>query len=290
MSWLRPVMFFFLLLPFSHGLVTPAYAQFEVLDFQVGEEVEVEDGGEWYRGTVTRIMPGGLSVRVKYVDGRGKEWDWPFSSRKIRKVNNDDVNRPAKEANEAELFPSEPQNVRTWKSAKGDFSTDATLVSRIGDSVRLQKQDGKTITVRVELLCAADVRYVEEEMAKPSAAEVDNTDSASEDENPFQTVDEPPQMTPGRNDTPSKNTDKSPDIDRGRDRPGKSLSVTRDKPRNTSITKPMSSSRSNTNDSDAEPRTQPESLAPWRWIVFASLGSSGLAMFIWGFTNRSLYW
>lgn len=51
---------------------------------------------------------------------------------------------------------------RTWTSANGKFSVEATLVRVQGDAVVLRKQDGKLVTVPLAQLSAEDRQFVED--------------------------------------------------------------------------------------------------------------------------------
>lgn len=55
---------------------------------------------------------------------------------------------------------------RKWSSRAGGFSVDATLDDFADGNVVLKKADGTTITVPLEKLSLADVRYVDEVMRK----------------------------------------------------------------------------------------------------------------------------
>lgn len=50
--------------------------------------------------------------------------------------------------------------LRTWKAAEGDFSTEAEFVSRSGNNAVLRRKDGKLLTVPLERLTQEDRQYV----------------------------------------------------------------------------------------------------------------------------------
>src|SRR5262245_37050398 len=60
--------------------------------------------------------------------------------------------------------------VRKWTARAGDFSTEAELVDVSGGNVVLKKKDGNTITVPLDRLSLADVRYVEDYLRRATAA------------------------------------------------------------------------------------------------------------------------
>ncbi len=55
---------------------------------------------------------------------------------------------------------SEPCDARTWTDDSGVFTVEAELVEIVGDRVRLQRTNGKVITVPLEKLSDADRRYL----------------------------------------------------------------------------------------------------------------------------------
>lgn len=58
------------------------------------------------------------------------------------------------------LAASDPNESRTWTSAKGNHKIEAALVEVVGDSVKLRRADGQEITVPLAQLSAADREYV----------------------------------------------------------------------------------------------------------------------------------
>jgi len=60
--------------------------------------------------------------------------------------------------------------VRKWTARAGNFSTEAELVDVSGGNVVLKKRDGNTITVPLDRLSLADVRYVEDFLRQATAA------------------------------------------------------------------------------------------------------------------------
>jgi WD40 repeat protein len=59
---------------------------------------------------------------------------------------------------------------RKWTARTGDFSTEAELVDVSGGNVVLKKKDGANITVPLDRLSLADVRYVEQYLRDATAA------------------------------------------------------------------------------------------------------------------------
>ncbi len=60
------------------------------------------------------------------------------------------------------LGAGEADKQRTWKSAQGTYSVDATLAGRDGDSVTLRRPDGKELTVKISQLSAEDQKIIRE--------------------------------------------------------------------------------------------------------------------------------
>lgn len=58
------------------------------------------------------------------------------------------------------LGAGEADQPRTWKSAQGTYSVEATLVNRAGESVTLRRADGKEIIVKIGQLSAEDQRVI----------------------------------------------------------------------------------------------------------------------------------
>jgi hypothetical protein len=54
------------------------------------------------------------------------------------------------------------EHFRTWRSADGKFTVEAKMLGSENGNVRLQRRDGKTITVPLTKLSGADVAYVRE--------------------------------------------------------------------------------------------------------------------------------
>jgi WD40 repeat protein len=84
--------------------------------------------------------------------------------------------------------------VRTWKARKGNFSVKAELVDVQNGKVELKKEDGTTITVPLDQLSLADVRYVDQYLKKA-------TESIGKEEK------KKPAKSPGKKPSPKKKDD-----------------------------------------------------------------------------------
>src|SRR5690606_26684707 len=69
------------------------------------------------------------------------------------------------------LGAGEADKQRTWKSAQGTYSIDATLVGRDGDTVTLRRADGKELPVKISQLSAEDQKIIREAFPDPAGAE-----------------------------------------------------------------------------------------------------------------------
>ncbi len=59
---------------------------------------------------------------------------------------------------------------RTWRDTSGTFSVEAELIGFEAGVVRLQRTDGKTISVPLERLSASDRAFVQAQAGEPAAA------------------------------------------------------------------------------------------------------------------------
>ena len=51
---------------------------------------------------------------------------------------------------------------RTWRTANGKFSVRAKFVKLDGETVTLEKKNGNTVDVKLDVLCAEDQDYVKQ--------------------------------------------------------------------------------------------------------------------------------
>ena len=70
--------------------------------------------------------------------------------------------------------------MREWKDATGKFEIKANFVRVDGDNVVLEKEDGKTVEVPIEKLCAVDQGFIQGLIASGAANNME-----AEEENPF---------------------------------------------------------------------------------------------------------
>lgn len=55
-----------------------------------------------------------------------------------------------------------PRGLRSWTDASGRHQIEARFVSIVGDTVRLQKTDGRYVRVLIEKLCEVDRQFVQQ--------------------------------------------------------------------------------------------------------------------------------
>ena len=60
----------------------------------------------------------------------------------------------------ADCPAAEQPRMRTWTDYSGKFKTEAALLEFSAGKVKLQKADGKVITITMSKLCEADREYV----------------------------------------------------------------------------------------------------------------------------------
>lgn len=88
--------------------------------------------------------------------------------------------------------------IRTWKARKGNFSVKAELVDVQNGKVELKKEDGTTLSVPLDQLSLADVRYVDQYLKKA-------TESVGKEEK------KKPAKSPGKKQSPKDNGDQEPE-------------------------------------------------------------------------------
>lgn len=112
-------------------------------EFEVGDEVLAIFGGVHIAEVVEISGTGWL--KVKY-DNDGFEMTPTLPPNKLRLIESDQVQIPLAEA----------AATRTWSSQGGKFTVEAKFVALRGDSVTLEKANGKTLTVELEKLSDDD--------------------------------------------------------------------------------------------------------------------------------------
>ena len=110
--------------------------------YQIGDPVEVNHHGTWYRGQVSRIGPNEL-VWVRFREPTFGVMESFFEPDEIR--------------------TGVPQiKYRSWKSAGGNFRVRAKLESVSKKSVKLRRQDNsKTVEVAIAKLSDEDKQYLQ---------------------------------------------------------------------------------------------------------------------------------
>jgi hypothetical protein len=79
------------------------------------------------------------------------------------------MNAPSTSPSTADM--SDLPKWRTWTTADGRFRVDAKFVRSSSDTVTLEKQDGTTVDVSLEVLCAEDRDFIRKRRWTSSADE-----------------------------------------------------------------------------------------------------------------------
>ncbi|MEL7498594.1 MAG: SHD1 domain-containing protein [Planctomycetota bacterium] len=125
-------------------------AHVDINDVEAGDHVEVKQFDQWQKGVVTDVVNNHL-IKVKYYDERfNRERESYFPEDRVRFA----------DAPEPDI--ALPKESRAWKSANGKFTIDATIEQLDKEKVRLKRDDGKLIEVKLADLCEADQKFIAE--------------------------------------------------------------------------------------------------------------------------------
>lgn len=128
--------------------------------YKQGDRVEVESFGEWQSGVVVGIDDRFDRIEVRLDDDKDLPKNIPARAREAfltRKVRPEDLRR-LKDAAPAKPLP--PQKERTWKDRSGKFSITAKFKETRGETVVLERADGKTVEILLGKLSDDDGTFV----------------------------------------------------------------------------------------------------------------------------------
>jgi len=128
-----------------------AYAYQE--DYQVGDVVEFDFLGKTYQAEITDFTVTKWPIVKFEYRGRLTERFFPPSRLKLIESARD---------KSAGQTMSPPAEMRKWTDSTGSFSVNAKLVSNEDGSVKLEKEDGRIITLPLTKLSDKDQTYLEE--------------------------------------------------------------------------------------------------------------------------------
>ncbi|MEQ1904665.1 MAG: SHD1 domain-containing protein [Pirellulaceae bacterium] len=271
-----------------------ATAQFQKFEYQVGDRIEVNYFDECFEAEVTEILPGGRALRADFVDGSGRKMNWMFVSFNVRDLKGSKPKQPANSSDD-ENVSDDSESFRTWKSVDKQFSVIAKLVGVEDDSVKLLKEDGTTVTVKLDNLSQGDRDFVA--TAVPSNKSRGEKESSGEDDGGFgnpeaETFDadkkEADDEARKAFEMFRKNSEGKPNIDSersdiGQDSNGSALS-------SESVVEPAVETTKSKPALKQTAATKTQSLFLWKLIAFGLLFPSGIVMFILGFVNSKRYW
>ncbi len=180
---------------------SPILAEDGKARFKAGDRVEVEQFGEWQPGVVVGIDEKFGLVEVRLDDTKGRYKDMPddvrdrFLTTRARAGN-------VRLAKKAAAQPKEPQKERTWKDRSGKFSIPAKFMEMLGETVVLQRNDGKRVEILLSKLSDDDIKYVRGlvETENPFAVAGDSTSGTASNAAATTTdeTDAPPELKPLR--------------------------------------------------------------------------------------------
>jgi hypothetical protein len=157
---------------------------------QIGDKVQINQFNKWFNAEVVGLNTMGHLIHVKYYNPTFKRVLTTmvrFEDIRIEVKSGRDAKSPASTAGTGNPFEPD-KGFRTWQDDSGKFKIEAELAGVEGDSVRLKRRDGTTITVALSRLSEADRQFVERlqgksggEPSEEAAAEEDEP-SAEEDE------------------------------------------------------------------------------------------------------------
>jgi hypothetical protein len=128
---------------FCIGIVAnldPVNAQFEPLNYKVGDKIEIRYFDNWFEAKVTEILPRGVALKAEFTDENGEKTTSVFTSRDIRERRASQDPNPAiktspnSEANNNSSYQgdrSDPfggNGEDRSKSAKGDQESDKPII------------------------------------------------------------------------------------------------------------------------------------------------------------------
>ena len=157
---------------FALGLVFVAF-ELVAQDVSIGDQVEFSRFGRTVKGTVKEDL-GGKKYLIEFANGATKgKIELPVTRFKITAKSTKPANaaKPNKSSESTSTTQSstsfDEAKLRTWADKSGRFQVKAKLLERVADSVRLETEDGRLITVEISRLSDFDQKYLAS--AKPSA-------------------------------------------------------------------------------------------------------------------------
>lgn len=143
-------------------------------ELHVGDLIEFEFRGKTVQAEIIDFTGTGWPTVEVEIGGRMREWFTPGRDVTLVESSSEEPSPPSKQTKSTEF--------RTWSDATGKFSVDAKFISRENDEIKLEKEDGRVITLALEKLSKADQDYLAE-LAKDE--DPDNPFAGGEPTDPF---------------------------------------------------------------------------------------------------------
>lgn len=141
---------------------------------KVGDQVEFERFGKKIVGTVESQLGGGQVYSIKYKkNGSDSKTVLPATRFKVIKSTSQPTTSGSRPSTPVTNSGGSATNeFRFWTDQTGKFKVKAKFVEQVADSVRLEKEDGRLITVPVAKLSDFDQKYLE--TAKAAGGDSEN--------------------------------------------------------------------------------------------------------------------
>ncbi len=140
----------------STGLVVES-----ITPLYVGQLVQAQrprQGSFWRTAKVKKLLPDG-SVELAFLTwGKENAHDVVAVSRRNIQLAPPELDQPDKPAS----LQTATTNSRTWSDATGKFQVDASFINLVDGKVNLRRADGRTLSVPLDKLSAADQLFVKQ--------------------------------------------------------------------------------------------------------------------------------
>lgn len=136
----------------------PGYEVTSTNQVKAGDKIHIFWSSTWYRGVVLGTDYG--LIKVHY-DNEPDHWDELASLQRVRAVSSTGASSPAPTPSLPTPSPpplpeAPPAEMRTWTDSTGKFKLDAKLIAVENGNVKLERPDGKIVTMPLDKLSPAD--------------------------------------------------------------------------------------------------------------------------------------
>lgn len=133
--------------------IKPGHELTSVDQVKAGDKIHIFWGGTWYRGVVLGTEHG--LIKVHY-DNEPDHWNELASLPRVRTVNPTGASSPAPAPSPPAPLPEAPAEMRMWTDSTGRFKLEAKLIAVENGNVKLERPDGKIVTMPLDKLSPAD--------------------------------------------------------------------------------------------------------------------------------------